>query len=694
MRALRSFHGEFLVLGLSILGGAGLAAGCGDSGDGSTFVAGGGDAGPVDTTGGDFGDGGGGMFAAQVDSLAIDPADATVTVDGTTPATASYTVKAKFPDGRVLTVSPQSIQFDRPDLAKFAGSAPVVLTAAGPFAGMGTLHVVYGGKSASATLHVVVKTKEVGAGVDPNAVTALDASGLAQDPSVSSFLYPYDKTLFPLGLATPLVMWTAPKAGDVYKLHYEQNGYAYDGYFVSGAKGQARAAQANWDHLTASNGGDPIKVTLSRYDATSHTAYASASESWSIAPASLRGAIYYWTTSGGGHMSRIRPGTGAQPEVLNGGKCMGCHAVSADGSTLVASVETQPSITEPGGTSKNGSNKRGWVSFDLPAASVRDASDRFSGNVAVNPDGKYTVFGSQTLRLANTQTGAEITGTGIDTVTLDSGMSGLMTPAFSPDGTKLVAVEGAGSWYHNLINGKLVVLDFNETTQKFTNLRGLAAASSFPANERAISYPSFTPDSQSVAFHVGDVPTGCNGSCDDADGQKGSIWLENISGAAPVRLVTLNDSSPKAADHDLSVEPTFNPVERGGYSWVVFTSMRDWGNEITGTANNGKKRLWVAAIDKTGAADPSHPAFYLEGQEENTTNMRGFWALAACTPTKGGGACAAGFECCSGFCDQGQCVDVSQVACKGDGESCSVPADCCNNAVVDCLNGKCTVPVK
>jgi hypothetical protein len=83
-------------------------------------------------------------------------------------------------------------------------------------------------------------------------------------------------------------------------------------------------------------------------------------------------------------------------------------------------------------------------------------------------------------------------------------------------------------------------------------------------------------------------------------------------------------------------------------------------------------------------------------------NMRGFWALAACIPTDGGapgadagadgGACSAGFECCSGFCEGGACVDVNQVACKPVGEFCVTAADCCNQGSVFCIAGQCSLP--
>lgn len=200
-----------------------------------------------------------------------------------------------------------------------------------------------------------------------------------------------------------------------------------------------------------------------------------------------------------------------------------------------------------------------------------------------------------------------------------------------------------------------------------------------------------------MAFHVGDYDTGCDAQgCDANAKQIGAIYAQSTAGtpsappAPPVRLDALTDSSPNPADHDLSFEPTFNPVERGGYFWVVVSSSRDWGNRITGTPDNGKKRLWVAAVDASpGAKDPSHPAFFLEGQEEQTENMRGFWALAACTPTAGGGACQAGFECCSGFCDKGQCVDKGGQACQPVAGTCTADADCCNTPYVHCVGGSC-----
>ena len=500
---------------------------------------------------------------------------------------------------------------------------------------------------------------------------------------MTSLLYPYDATVFPQGLTSPLVMWNAPSAADVYRIHYEEANYTFDGYYPITLPANIRAPQQFWDKLVASNTGGPLALQLSRYDAVSLTPNASAKEQWTIAPASLSGAIYYWTTSGSGGMARIQPGGSFTS--LNGGVCMGCHAVSSDGSTLVASIEGQ--------VTNDGSNdNRAWVSFDLPGVTVREASTSFSGTVAVNNDGKYTVYGSQTLHLGDTAAGTLIAGSGLEAMSTNflPGSIGLMTPAFSPDGKRLAVIEGAGSWYHNLVNGRLAIMDFDEATQAFSNYTGLALASSFTAGQQALTYPTFSPDSQWIAFNVADHPSGCDSSCDDNETQISRIALQSVAATPAVDLKILSDpATANAADKNHTNEPTFNPVARGGYFWVVVTSMRDYGNRVTGTPNNGKKRLWVAAIDKspTPAADPSHPAFFLEGQNETTTNMRGFWTLTACTPTVGGGPCTNGFECCSGFCDNGMCVTPQTLACVGSGGACTATSDCCNDAVVTCTAG-------
>lgn len=370
----------------------------------------------------------------NVQSLYFDPPSATIVVDGTGAATTSYALKAVDTSGNIAVVTADSIAFDRPDLASVTDAAPVVATAgtsAALYGGVGTIHALYGGVEATASLTVQVRIVDFGAGLGPSSAAVLALNGgssapldgaapaLPADPAANpqTLLYPYDKTVWPLGLTSPLVMWSAPQAGDVYCLHYQERNYSYDGYYtLASLPAQMRLDQNAWDRITASNDSsaspDPLTFTLSRWDHGLGHAYVTASETWTIAPESLRGAIYYWTASQTnsqsarkGHISRFRPGSGAAPEPLNNGACMGCHAVNAQGTILVADIDDNLEGNRPpdGGVPSvapygNWSGTRAWASFDITqsTAPIEYQSNKFGADVALTPDGKYLVFGGPT----------------------------------------------------------------------------------------------------------------------------------------------------------------------------------------------------------------------------------------------------------------------------------------------------------
>jgi hypothetical protein len=68
------------------------------------------------------------------------------------------------------------------------------------------------------------------------------------------------------------------------------------------------------------------------------------------------------------------------------------------------------------------------------------------------------------------------------------------------------------------------------------------------------------------------------------------------------------------------------------------------------------------------APDPSHPAFYLPGQELIGVNSRGFWVLDPCKAD--GSACAP--------------------SCSNEFDTCLASSDRCNPAL-QCLAGRCSV---
>ncbi len=712
------------ILSFSVVGAIAVACGNNGASERGPSAAGGGSTGGSTGAAGSLGVGGaigssGGLLSTDsgvghgdLAKLEFDPAVVTLVIDSATAnKVATYTLKATLPNQTVETVAAESVEIDRPDLAAIAAGPPVVLTASGTVAGTGVVHAVFGGLEATAKLIVKIVQSEVVGTVPPAAQAALGKDGLAKDPTLTSLLYPYDGTVFPLGLNSPLMMWNAPNpTGDVYRIHLEEQSYSYDLYTAADAPSRVRVPQDAWDRITASNSGDKLVVTVSRWDATAGVAYSSATASFTVAPESLRGAIYYWTASGNGaqrigSIVRISPGSGGTPVTLNQGRCMGCHSVSADGSTLVASVE-DPSAPSVSPYHHNGTGVRAWASFALPAGTLGIQTTKSGSNSALTPNGQYVVFGgradgtvpgSKYISLATTATGVVIANSGLDDIVPQANM-GVMMPSFSIDGTKLALVEGGGDFNDNVLpqpSNRIVYLDFDATGPKFSpTLHEVARVSAFPANNNQLGYPAFTPDSQYIAYHTGQFSTGCHDGCLDSSPDAGELWISSVAGGAPIRLATLDDP-PATQDHFVHREPTFCPVKRGGYSWVVFTSMRDWGNSHTGPVINGKRRLWVAAIDdKIGTADPSHPAFYIEAQLD-TPNMRGYWALAACIetpkPPMVGAMCKSGFECCSGFCVNGQCADKAKLSCVGVNQMCKSAGECCNQGATDCIDGVCKV---
>jgi hypothetical protein len=179
--------------------------------------------------------------------------------------------------------------------------------------------------------------------------------------------------------------------------------------------------------------------------------------------------------------------------------------------------------------------------------------------------------------------------------------------------------------------------------------------------------------------------------------------MNRVNGLDGQGNLYLPSNTNHTADAVMNYEPTVNPIASGGYYWVVFTSRRMYGNVAAGQPyDNGDgtypitKKLWVAAIDanpKPGT-DPSHPAFYLPGQELDAGNMRGFWVVDPCQPN--GNACESGDECCNGFCrkvgDAGGLVCTDQPpGCAQEFEKCTTDADCCGaGSGIGCVGGRCS----
>ncbi len=220
----------------------------------------------------------------------------------------------------------------------------------------------------------------------------------------------------------------------------------------------------------------------------------------------------------------------------------------------------------------------------------------------------------------------------------------------------------------NNVQGPLVVASYAAATEQFSGVRTLlspelgdAAAGTPPTGER-IGYPVFLPDDSALLFENEVRTSGSDSVMVTRNGARSELWWLTLgTGSQATPLYALNGKNPGGGsvylpilpndhgiggasdkedkysevgwdDTTLDYEPTVLPVVVGGYAWVVFTSRRAYGNQLTevpwqswppdydttSLADAPTKKLWVAAIDLNAppAPIPSHPAFYPPGAGE------------------------------------------------------------------------------
>lgn len=584
-------------------------------------------------------------------------------------------------------------------------------------------------------------------------------AGSVSSPSTSQelgFLYPYDKTVWPRGMLAPLLQWQTTHTAQSVYVHLKQRDYEFSGYyaFASTLSGAARMRQPvdqqAWDQATHSNEGDPlhVEVTIAAIDGV----IGPIAEDWTIAPGILQGTVYYGSyntalnqESGNavtGAVLAIQPGntspTLAIPSLY--GHCHVCHEVSANGSTLF----TNDDIADYGyggsyDLTQGGAPIARWDASDggVSGLGYNEMVGRFTYS-GVYPDGTFALANSyDNFHAYNNPSNLFSRDTLLPIAT--GGFTNLVdqavTPAFSPDGRHVAfnfwqARQGVDAGVAAGNGSSLAAMDFDcgaasgsltcaSPPFAFSNLREI-----YRDSARYAGWPSFTPDGNAVVLQSTITPSSQGSKLNTYSGGTAELMIADARQSPqfpPQRLCALNGYASDCATPYLPVvptthpndtaynyEPTVNPVATGGYYWVVFTTRRAYGNVAQGDPYESNsyspinhpitKKLWIAAIDENVASgkDPSHPAFYLPGQELNAGNMRGFFVVAPCRAD--GSSCITGDQCCHGFCRQpaggGALACTSIVTgCSNEYEKCTQTAECCGAAQgYSCINGLCAQP--
>ncbi len=648
------------------------------------------------------------FVTAESDSLEVHGEPATLQIsarydDGSRPNRVVWSVE----DGRFGSIN---------DAGEFRSNGFV--------AGDVTITAGVGSQSASITIHVTVAIESDPDGLEEGQKDALLAGGAGGPRDIGPdgdfrFLYPYDRTVFPQGLAAPELQLGGARADATY-VEIHAGDFSYRAF--AGESEPTRIALPNgvWRGITGSTGGeDWVEVAVTKLASGEVTGPVSAR--WRIAQGSLKGFVYYNTyrsklAGNSGAVMRMKPGEDAK--VLQSG-CTVCHSVSAHGNVLVVGVQWDQ---------QNAVVSRAFDLLTNGNIALRDeqADGRVYSFGGLSPDGALMLTSGvpasgAKMRGMSGQLATRLleTASGVTVPTPSFGVKIAMTPSFSPDGSRVAFNNHDASSAGHVLS----VADFNGTRSP-PSFGAVVNVVTDP--EHVVAWPSFLPDGSAVVYHAGDSfdTAGFGGGALYADLRLVDVESQQVSELAALNGYTEDGElylpGGAAQEAHLNYEPSVLPVPVGGYYWVMFTSRRTFGNTIApgGTVARGddiwgipqgtekespspRKKIWVAAIDidHQGRPDPSHPAFYLPGQELESGNMRAFAALEPCRSK--GASCESGAECCDGFCretrrDEGgapvlTCTPPPDNACSNIDEACGEPSDCCSSKA-RCINKRCAIP--
>jgi hypothetical protein len=591
-------------------------------------------------------------------SLTISPGDSSMTLDGSTPSTITFTVTGMFSDGHMATVDPSLLGWTvtRPDSTPpgmIDGSGTLTPNQAG---GVLTITATDGCVTGSTTLTLQLNVT-IGTPKNPADWTGTPVS----TGMIPTMIYPSDQTRFPRNIYRTLFQWRTAGYSQ-FRLTFTGPGSTVTVYTDGAnplcaaktpAAGCWEADESAWTFIAGSNSGATVTWTVDGLDGS--TSPATIRRGKTPAPAALDkvtigfsqqdvvGAVFYWSTTSAG-IRRANIADAAPEDYITGVpgttystpvdkvKCVACHVVSRDGKYLVAPVSAM-------------SGNSLWVAEVTKVAPPNPlvksiANTGGHGFGTISPDDN-TVVASFNGKLWTVDRATGAFGANITLTPFAAGTQ----PDWSPDNKQLVFATGNGDAPGM---ASLALLPYNNPGWG-TPVTLVAAGGS------SNLFPMFSPDGKWIAYSRG------KGGHGDLTAQ---LWVVGGSvGSTPVEMINANRmvSGILGNGQTENSQPTWAPP--GDLYWVAFNSQREYGV----VSKAGTQQIWVAAVDPSklgGTTDPSFPAFRLQFQGLTENNHRAFWTLdVRDTPVP----------------DAGTPIDMATGACKMANAMCDPSTDCCPN---------------
>jgi hypothetical protein len=331
-------------------------------------------------------------------SVLLPPGNGTTTLD-VTPPYAQFTVSA-VPAGCFDGEIRAAWTVDRLDRSRVDNLGKVTLLA--PIAGDVKVTAYAGKVWGTATVHVNVDILDTSAAP---AGTGDDFTGSSNLNDTLTFLYPYEDTVFPLGLRAPTVQWdNGNVSGEAVKVtvrapYADPARFSWAKIMADSTPGRYTIPQDVWNHLGASAKGGTAAISVERI--VDGTLRQGLKRNIQFANAPVRGKIYYtqygrdstnMMVADPGSASAAKPVFDTDTGGQYGQKCPVCHSVSANGLMFATSDR---SFSSNGGLSKINPDGTFTLLSDYTAATTpyRDGADDWRGFAwaALTPDGKFAL---------------------------------------------------------------------------------------------------------------------------------------------------------------------------------------------------------------------------------------------------------------------------------------------------------------
>ena len=350
-----------------------------------------------------------------------------------------------------------------------------------------------------------------------------------------------------------------------------------------------------WDRLTSTNAG--ADLTWQAWAANADTLYEdiAGSRDLRIERFDAMGTVYYWSSSVQGIKAAPFGETATDFLSMNNtGECIGCHAVSSDGTLAIT-----------------------WGSWD---GFVMDESVRTLGLLdldtmewrASHPDliySTYKTFSPDSQRLLTVSNGSMWLNDAADGQRIAAVEHDLPVtqPVWSPDGSEVTFVVVDGDWYDDYrFQGAYLarMADLGDGTF------GPPEPLYVPPDGGTAYFPSYSPDGEWTLF----VQSAENVSHLPHDA---GLYVIPAEGGEPIHL----DAASRG--HAVNTWPNWAPLPDDDIMWIAFTAKRNYGNRA-----DDMLQIWIAGFDAERARageDPSWSAFWYPDQDAGEANHLPFW---------------------------------------------------------------------